>query len=92
MNSSRFVFGLAKEHAVDGISTFIRANAVDMREEAKRYYEDMSKQTYVCFKNGKQVTVNGLKVVEGKQRKALKAAVEKLSGLAQKRLEEAKAQ
>ncbi|KAF2751936.1 hypothetical protein M011DRAFT_473232 [Sporormia fimetaria CBS 119925] len=91
-DAAQFLFTLAEAHAVDGILTFICVNADGMREEAKKYYEDSTTPTYVCFKDGKQVTVNGLKTVTGKQRKALKAAVEKLSTLAQKRLDERKAQ
>lgn len=85
-HSAQEFYGLARKHCIDGILTFVRVNADDMREEATKYYQDMSIQTYVCFKEGKQVKVNGLQVVKGKNKNALRAAVEKLADLAQAKL------
>jgi thioredoxin 1 len=85
----RSVFAsLARKHAVESILSFVIVNADDMRDESSKYYQDKSKETFVFFKEGKQVAVNGKRAVEGSDKKALTAAVLKLSGLAQKRLAE----
>jgi thioredoxin 1 len=47
--------------------------------------------TFMFFKEGKQVMVNGQKTIQGADPRTLGAAAEKLGGLAKKRAEEASA-
>jgi thioredoxin 1 len=46
--------------------------------------------TFLAFKEGKLVAVNGTPQIRGADVKALNAAAEKLGGLAEKRAEESK--
>ena len=82
-----FFASLAADYGEPGILTFARANADDMRDLTLRYCKWDGKQSFVVFKNGKQVAINGVFVI-GAQQKALKAAAEKLCRLAKKRLAE----
>jgi thioredoxin 1 len=79
---------LSTEHAEPGIFVFARANADDMRGLALRYCKWEGKQSFVFFKDGKQVAVNGQAYIQGPKTKVLKAAAEKLGALAKKRLVE----
>jgi len=82
-----FFASLAADYGGPGILTFARAYADDMRDLALRYCKWDGKQSFVAFKNGKQVAINGASVI-GAQQKALKAAAKKLGGLAKQRLTE----
>lgn len=77
---------LSRKHTVPSLLAFVKANTDDMHDVANRFDLGGVKQGFVCFKEGKQVAVNGKKVTHG--RKPLENAVEKLSALAQKRLAE----
>ncbi|OTA85080.1 hypothetical protein M434DRAFT_51410, partial [Hypoxylon sp. CO27-5] len=73
-------------HGIPGILAFARINQDDIPELSKQYCEGGGTQrTFVFFKEGKQVTVNGKATVIGSDIKSLKAAAEKLGGLAKKR-------
>jgi thioredoxin 1 len=75
---------LSRKYAEPGLFEFSRANADDMI----RYCKWEGKQSFVAFKDGKQVAVNGEPYIQGPKTKALKAAAEKLGLLAKKKLVE----
>ncbi|KAI0138553.1 hypothetical protein F4776DRAFT_662928 [Hypoxylon sp. NC0597] len=73
-------------HGIPGILAFARVNQDDIPEVSKRYCEGKGTQrTFVFFKEGKQVTMNGNPTVIGSDIAGLKSAAEKLGGLAKKR-------
>ncbi|KAI2463536.1 hypothetical protein F4781DRAFT_117785 [Annulohypoxylon bovei var. microspora] len=78
---------LSHTHGVPGVLAFARANRDDVPEVAKKYCKgDAKQQTFVFFKDGKQVAVNGKQVVLGSDKAGLEAAVGKLGELAKKRM------
>jgi thioredoxin 1 len=79
---------LSRNHAEPGVFEFARANADDMRDLAVRYCKWEGKQSFISFKDGKQVAVNGESFIKGPKTKAHKAAAEKLGALAKKKLVE----
>jgi hypothetical protein len=83
---SPFFAMLAKYYSEPGVLVFARSNADDMRDRAVKYCQWNDEQSFVAFKNGKQVAVNGERVIRGEQRKKLTAAVEKLGSLAKKKV------
>ncbi|KAG9255670.1 thioredoxin-like protein [Emericellopsis atlantica] len=79
---------LAKTHAVDSHFALAKVD-VDAVQEAAQRYRISAMPTFMFFKEGKQVAVNGQAMIRGADPRALGAAVEKVSGLAAKRAAEA---
>ncbi|TPX14554.1 uncharacterized protein E0L32_005246 [Thyridium curvatum] len=79
---------LAAKHAVDGVLAFAKVN-VDHVQQAAVAYGVTAMPTFMFFKEGKQVAVNGQALIRGADPRSLGAAAEKLGGLAQKRVAEA---
>jgi thioredoxin 1 len=75
---------LAKQHSVNGQLAFAKVN-VDNVQEAARTYGVSAMPTFMFFKEGKQVAVNGDALIRGADPRKLGAAAEKLGGLAKKR-------
>lgn len=75
---------LASTHATPGILGFAKVN-VDHVQEAARTYRVTAMPTFLFFKEGKQVAVNGQVMIQGADPRSLGAAIEKLGGLAAKR-------
>lgn len=82
--------GLASRHGVPGQLAFAKVN-VDHVKDVALEYGISAMPTFMFFKDGKQVMVNGQKVIQGADPRTLGAAAEKLGGLAKKRAEEAAA-
>lgn len=78
---------LATTHSVPGILAFAKVN-VDHVQDAARTYRVTAMPTFLFFKEGKQVAVNGQAMIQGADPRSLGAAVEKLGGLAAKRAAE----
>lgn len=76
---------LAAQHSVPGTLAFAKVN-VDHVQDVARAYGVTAMPTFLFFKEGKQVAVHGNKMVQGADAMKLKAAAEKLGGLAQKRV------
>ncbi|KAJ8121507.1 hypothetical protein ONZ43_g2055 [Nemania bipapillata] len=81
---------LAAQHAVDGILAFAKVN-VDHVQDVARTHGVTAMPTFLFFKDGRQVAVNGQKMIQGADPQSLGAAALKLGGLAQKRAEAAAA-
>ncbi|KAH0493402.1 hypothetical protein TgHK011_000073 [Trichoderma gracile] len=81
---------LADKHSVDKHLAFAKVNVDHVQDVAARY-GITAMPTFLFFKEGQQVAVNGKPMIQGADPRSLGAAVEKLSGLAQKRVEEANA-
>ncbi|KAI1371236.1 hypothetical protein F4677DRAFT_450655 [Hypoxylon crocopeplum] len=82
---------LALTHNIAGILTFAKVNQSDMPETAKQYCKNgRAQQTFAFFKEGKRVKVNGQEATFESDRAGLKAACEKLGGLAKKRARQAR--
>jgi thioredoxin 1 len=71
---------LAADHSIKGKLAFAKVN-VDKVQEAARKWSVSAMPTFMFFKDGKQVAVNGNAVMRGADAKGLKAVAEKLSGL-----------
>jgi thioredoxin 1 len=78
---------LATQHAVPGQLAFAKVN-VDHAQDVARAYRITAMPTFLFFKDGKQVAVNGNAAIQGANPPVLMAAAEKLGGLAQKRAAE----
>ncbi|KAI0880862.1 thioredoxin domain-containing protein [Annulohypoxylon maeteangense] len=76
---------LAKQHSAPGILAFAKVN-VDHAQDAARAHSVSAMPTFMFFKEGRQVAVNGQPMIRGADPRALSAAAEKLSGLAKKRM------
>jgi len=61
---------------------------VDAARDIAQQYGISAMPTFMFFKDGKQVAVNGNAMIRGADVKALTAASEKLGGLAQKKKNE----
>ncbi|KAI1633665.1 thioredoxin-like protein [Biscogniauxia mediterranea] len=81
---------LAGQHAIPGLLAFAKVN-VDHVQEAARTHGVTAMPTFLFFKDGRQVAVNGQKMIQGADPRSLAAAAEKLAGLAKKRQQEAAA-
>ncbi|KAI0431931.1 thioredoxin-like protein [Xylaria sp. FL1042] len=81
---------LAAQHAIDGVLAFAKVN-VDHVQDAARTHGVTAMPTFLFFKEGRQVAVNGQKMIQGADPRSLGAAAEKLGGLAKKRVEAASA-
>ncbi|KAF2447005.1 thioredoxin 1 [Karstenula rhodostoma CBS 690.94] len=75
---------LAKQHGVDGTLAFAKVN-VDSAQDIAAAYRVQAMPTFMFFKEGKQVAVNGNKMIQGADVKSLGTAAEKLGALAKKR-------
>ena len=80
---------LSKKHSVPEILAFTKCN-VDVATDVAGQYGVTAMPTFMAFKNGKLVAVNGASQIRGADVRALSAAAEKLGGLAKKRAEEGK--
>ncbi|KFH46966.1 Thioredoxin-like protein [Hapsidospora chrysogenum ATCC 11550] len=78
---------LAAKHALDGKLAFAKVN-VDHVQDAAQQYRVTAMPTFLFFKEGKQVAVNGKAMIQGADPRSLGAAAEKLGGLASKKAEE----
>ena len=81
---------LADKHAVPGQLAFAKVN-VDHVGGVAAQYRVSAMPTFLFFKEGKQVAVNGQAMLQGADPRTLGAAAEKLGGLAKKRAAEASA-
>ena len=79
---------LSGRHAVEGQLAFVKVNVDEVRELAAAY-AITAMPTFLFFKNGKQVAVNGEPVLKGASQPKLAAAAEKLGGLARQKADEA---
>ncbi len=78
---------LAAQHGAPGVLAFAKVN-VDHAQDVARAYRVTAMPTFLFFKDGRQVAVNGQVTIQGADPRSLGAAAEKLSGLAKKRLAE----
>ncbi|KAI2779399.1 thioredoxin-like protein [Daldinia loculata] len=78
---------LAKQHGVPGFLAFAKVN-VDTAQDAARAFGVTAMPTFLFFKEGRQVAVNGQAAIRGADARSLAAAAEKLGGLAKKRMAE----
>lgn len=79
---------LAAKHAADGHFAFAKVN-VEEAVDAAQKYGVTAMPTFLFFKEGKQVKVNGQLDIKGANPPALTAAADKIGGLAAARKEEA---
>ncbi|OAQ62950.1 thioredoxin-like protein [Pochonia chlamydosporia 170] len=79
---------LASKHSKPGYLAFAKVN-VDKVQELAQIYRITAMPTFLFFKDGKQVAVNGQAMIQGADPRSLGAAAEKLGGLAAKKAEEA---
>ncbi|KAI1500221.1 thioredoxin domain-containing protein [Biscogniauxia marginata] len=76
---------LAKQHSAPGVLAFAKVN-VDRAQDAAQAHGISAMPTFMFFKEGRQVAVNGQPMIRGADPRALSAAAEKLGGLAKKRV------
>jgi thioredoxin 1 len=81
---------LATRHAEPGHLAFAKVN-VDHAKDVAARYRISAMPTFMFFKEGRQVAVNGQAMIQGADPRTLGAAAEKLGGLAKKRAAEAAA-
>lgn len=81
---------LASDHGRAETLAFAKVN-VDHVKDVAIQYGVSAMPTFMFFKDGRQVMVNGQKAIQGADHRSLSAAAEKLGGLAKKRVEEAAA-
>jgi thioredoxin 1 len=79
---------LAAAHSVPGVLAFVKVN-VDHAKDVALRYQVSAMPTFLFFKDGRQVAVNGQVMIQGADPRSLGAAAEKLGGLAKKRAAEA---
>jgi thioredoxin 1 len=79
---------LASSHTVPGVLAFAKVN-VDHVADAARAHRVTAMPTFLFFKEGKQVAVNGQAMIQGADPRSLTAAAQKLGGLAKKRADAA---
>ncbi|KAK3671143.1 Thioredoxin-like protein 1 [Recurvomyces mirabilis] len=77
---------LGKKHGIAGTLAFAKVN-VDNAKDIAQKYQISAMPTFMFFKDGKQVGVNGQPMIRGADAKSLNAAAEKLGGLAKKKVE-----
>lgn len=75
---------LANKFAIPGILAFAKVN-VDHVQDVAGKYRVTAMPTFMFFKEGNQVAVNGMAMLQGADPNKLRAAAEKLGGLALKR-------
>lgn len=74
----------AKQSSVPGYLAFAKVN-VDHNGQTAAQYGVSAMPTFMFFKNGKQVGVNGNPLIRGADVASLRAAVDKLGGLAKEK-------
>ena len=79
---------LATKHSKENHLAFAKVN-VDHVKDVAQQYGISAMPTFLFFKEGKQVAVNGEAMIRGADPRALGAAAEKLGALAIKKAEEA---
>ncbi|EMC97204.1 hypothetical protein BAUCODRAFT_442650 [Baudoinia panamericana UAMH 10762] len=77
---------LSKKNSIPNLLTFVKVN-VDQAQDIARQYGVSAMPTFMFFKEGKQVAVNGQKLIRGADVRSLNDAAEKLGGLAKKKAE-----
>jgi thioredoxin 1 len=82
---------LAAKYAIPGQLAFAKVDT-DALQDVAMTYRITAMPTFMFFKEGKQVAVNGQPMIRGADPRSLGAAAEKLGGLAKKRQEEAAAE
>lgn len=75
---------LAKQHSVPGFLAFAKVN-VDHVQPVAAQYGVSAMPTFMFFKTGKQVAVNGSAVIRGADQRALLAAADKMGRLAKEK-------
>lgn len=75
---------LAKKNSIPDVLGFAKVD-VDAVHDIARRYQISAMPTFMFFKEGKQVAVNGQALIRGADPKSLSAAAEKLGGLAKKK-------
>ena len=83
-----FYENLAKTHALEGGFAFAKVN-VDHADDVAAAFAVSAMPTFMFFKEGKQVAVNGQPMIRGADPRSLGAAAQKLGGLAKQRAEAA---
>lgn len=76
---------LAEKHGVPKHLAFAKVN-VDNAQGVAQKYGITAMPTFLFFKDGNQVAVNGQAMIRGADPRSLGAAAEKLGGLAQQKL------
>lgn len=76
--------GFAKASSIPGYLAFAKINT-DTNQDTARAYNISAMPTFMFFKSGKQVGVNGNPLIRGADAQSLKAAVDKLSVLAKEK-------
>lgn len=76
--------GFAKSLSIPGYLAFAKVNT-DTNQGTARAYNISAMPTFMFFKGGRQVGVNGQPLIRGADAQGLKAAVDKLSGLAKEK-------
>lgn len=77
---------LAKKHGIESYLAFAKVD-VDKAQDIAQTYGVTAMPTFMFFKDGKQVAVNGQAMIRGADVKSLDKAAEKLGGLAKKKSE-----
>ncbi|KAK8120172.1 hypothetical protein PG999_004292 [Apiospora kogelbergensis] len=72
---------LAEQYSLPGFFAVAKVN-VDHAQNVAAQYNVRAMPTFLCFKQGRQVAVNGHPYIQGANLPILKAAVEKLGALA----------
>lgn len=75
---------LAKQHSVPGYLAFVKVN-VDHVQAVAAEYGISAMPTFMFFKSGMQVAVNGSANIRGADQRALVAAAEKMGRLAKEK-------
>lgn len=78
---------LAAKHSAPRLLAFAKVN-VDTVQSVAATYRVTAMPTFMFFKEGTQVAVNGQALIQGADPRALGAAAEKLAALAAKRADE----
>ncbi|KAL5596818.1 hypothetical protein BROUX41_006498 [Berkeleyomyces rouxiae] len=78
---------LAGAHGVPAVFALAKINVDELREAAAAY-NITAMPTFMFFKDGQQVAVNGNNMIRGADVHSLTSALEKMGGLAKKRAEE----